>query len=91
MKRFGAVWGVGEGLTGRSYALPTMEGPDNLRKAVERFTNFAREHAGLQFYVTLVGCGIAGYTPEEVAPLFEAAASLGNVNLSLSFWKALSK
>lgn len=89
MKRFGAVWGVGEGLTGRSYALPTMEGPDNLRKAVERFTNFAREHAGLQFFVTPVGCGIAGYTPEDVAPLFKEAASLNNVNLPVSFWKRI--
>ena len=91
MKRFGAVWGVGEGLTGRSYALPTMEGPDNLRKAVERFTNFAREHAGLQFYVTLVGCGIAGYTPEEVAPMFMEAASLPNVYLPQCFWDELDK
>lgn len=89
MKRFGAEWGVGEGLTGRSYALPTMEGRESLKEAVERFISFARENDGLTFYVTPVGCGIAGYTPEDVAPLFRKAAELENVNLPVSFWKEL--
>lgn len=89
MKRFGAQWGVGEGLCGRSYALPTMEGPENFKKAVERFTTFARENAHITFYVTPVGCGIAGYTPEEVAPFFLNASHLENVMLPLSFWKII--
>ena len=86
MERFGAVWGVGEGLQGQSYALPTMEGIDNLVKAVDRFIIFARQHPELRFLVTAVGCGIAGYTPEQVAPFFKPAIDLQNVYLPQSFW-----
>lgn len=88
-ERYGAVWGIGEGLQGQSYAIPTMEGLDSLRPAVERFTSFARQHTELRFLVTAVGCGIAGYTPEEIAPMFLGAAFLPNVYLPLSFWKVL--
>ena len=87
--KFGAVWGIGEGLQGRSYAIPTMEGLDNLAPAVERFASFARQHKELKFFVTAVGCGIAGYQPEQVALLFLEAAYLKNVYLPLSFWKIL--
>lgn len=88
-KKFGAEWGVGEGLTGRTYALPTMEGAASMKKAVEQFTDCARRHPELTFLVTAVGCGIAGYTPREVAPLFRAAAGLENVYLPEMFWKEL--
>ncbi len=88
-ENFGAVWGVGEGLTGRTYALPTMEGKASLKKAVENFTACARSHSELTFLVTAVGCGIAGYTPAEVAPLFNEAASLPNVYLPEVFWQYL--
>lgn len=88
-KKFGAEWGVGEGLTGRTYALPTMEGAASMKKAVEQFTNCARRHPELTFLVTAIGCGIAGYTPREVAPLFRAAAGLENVYLPEMFWKEL--
>lgn len=89
LERFGAVWGIGEGLQGHSYAIPTMEGPEALRAAVERFTAFAREHGEWHFLVTPVGCGIAGYAVDEVAPLFAQAARLPNVSLPLGFWKVL--
>lgn len=88
-KKFGAEWGVGEGLTGRTYALPTMEGAASMKKAVEQFTDCARRHPELTFLVTAVGCGIAGYTPREVAPLFRTAAGLENVYLPEMFWKEL--
>ncbi len=88
-EKFGAVWGIGEGLQGQSYAIPTMEGIDNIRPAVERFASFALQHEELKFYVTAIGCGIAGYQPEEIAPLFLDAAYLGNVYLPISFWKIL--
>ena len=80
-KNFGAEWGVGEGLTGRTYALPTMEGKASMKQAVEHFTSCAKEHPELTFLVTAVGCGIAGYTPNEVAPLFKEALALENVYL----------
>ena len=89
VKRFGAVMGQGEGLQGQSYAIPTMEGMDNMRAAVERFIAFANEHPELTFLVTPIGCGIAGYTPEDVAPLFAEAKNLDNVHLPNSFWNSL--
>ena len=88
-KHFGAQWGVGEGLTGRTYALPTMEGKASMKAAVDRFVACARQHPELTFLVTAVGCGIAGYTPEEVAPLFKEATSLENVYLPQVFWDIL--
>ena len=91
MKKFGAVWGVGEGLQGQSYAIPTMEGLRNIGPAVQRFTAFARNHPDQTFLVTAVGCGIAGYTPQEIAPLFADASSLPNVCLPESFWKVINK
>ncbi len=88
-KKFGAEWGVGEGLTGHTYALPTMEGDASLKKAVEHFILCAKTHPELIFLVTAVGCGIAGYKPEEVAPLFKNAISLENVYLPRVFWNII--
>ena len=88
-KNFGAEWGVGEGLTGRTYALPTMEGSASLAHAVKNFTACARQHPELTFLVTAVGCGIAGYSPSEVAPLFKDAATLENVYLPRVFYDYL--
>ena len=88
-EKFGAEWGNGEGLQGQSYALPTMEGEDNTRRAVKMFTEYAYDHPEYLFYVTQVGCGIAGYTPEQIAPMFESASQLSNVYLPISFWKVL--
>lgn len=88
-EHFGAEWGVGEGLTGRCYALPTMEGAENFRQAVVRFTTCARENPALRFLVTPVGCGIAGYAPETVAPWFKEASELENVCLPEDFWSII--
>ena len=88
-EKFGAVWGIGEGLQGKSYAIPTMEGLENLAPAVQRFTSFAKQHKELKFYVTAIGCGIAGYKAEEIAPMFLDAAYLSNVFLPISFWKVI--
>ena len=90
MNNFGAVWGNGEGLQGSSYAIPTMEGLDNMQDAVKRFYLFARAHEIYKFYVTPIACGIAGYKPEEIAPMFFEIAHLENVFLHLSFWKVLT-
>lgn len=91
VKRFGAIMGQGEGLQGRSYAIPTMEGMENMHAAVDRFIAFAQEHPELTFLVTPIGCGIAGYTPEDIAPLFAAAKTLDNVHLPDSFWKYIAE
>ncbi len=88
-KQFGAEWGVGEGLTGRTYALPTMEGEASLKAAVKHFIACAKQHPELTFLVTAVGCGIADYTPQEVAPLFKEALALENVYLPEVFIEVL--
>ncbi len=85
-QKFGAIMGQGEGLQGRSYAIPTMQGGiDTIKPYVDRFIDFARECDQNTFYVTRIGCGIAGFTDEEIAPLFNDAYDLYNVRLPKSF------
>ena len=79
---FGAVMGCGIGLRGQSYAIPTMHGGvEEIRPYVDEFVEFAAAHPELFFYVTRVGCGIAGFRDREMAPLFIAAHNLDNVCL----------
>ena len=90
--RFGAVWGQGVGLQGRSYAIPTMQGGvETIKPYVDQFVEFARQHPEMTFLVTRIGCGIAGFSPEEIAPLFAGAVALPNVWLPHSFWKVLNR
>ena len=91
VKKFGAIMGQGEGLQGQSYAIPTMEGIDNMRKAIDRFIEYAKEHPELTFLVTRIGCGIAGYREEEVAPLFADAKDVSNIYLPSGFWDEINK
>lgn len=93
-KKFGAVWGQPEGLQGQSYAIPVDYGKDvrkdaEVKAAVDRFIAFAKEHEDLFFFVTRVGCGIAGYHDEEMAQFFKDAMELKNVSLPKSFVDAL--
>lgn len=84
--KFDAQWGVGEGLTGRCYALPTMEGGvDYIGGKVQNFLDCARQHPELKFYVTPIACGIAGFTPSQIAPLFKDAIPMENVILPQQF------
>ena len=89
MRKFGAVWGKGEGLQGQSYAIPTMEGIAEMSEAIKRFTSFAAEHSELRFLVTRVGCGVAGYSASQIAPLFKECIPLENVALPSDFWDVL--
>ena len=68
-----------------------MEGEASMAHAVQKFTECARQHPELTFLVTAVGCGIAGYTPDEVAPLFKEAAALENVYLPQVFVDVMFK
>lgn len=84
--KFGAVWGQGVGVQGQSYAIPTMQGGvETIRPYVDDFIKLAREWDQNTFYVTRIGCGIAGFTDEEIAPLFDEAYDLYNVRLPKSF------
>ena len=85
-KSFGAEWGQGVGLQGQSYAIPTMHGGvDVIKPYVDEFISFAKLHSELIFLVTKIGCGIAGFKDEEIAPLFAAAIDVENIILPKSF------
>ena len=87
---FGAVMGQGVGLQGQSYAIPTMQGGvETIRPYVELFIIFAHQHPELHFLVTPIGCGIAGFEAEDIAPLFESAKEMKNISLPESFWEVI--
>lgn len=100
-KSFGAVMGQGEGLQGRSYAIPScvrvevngcrhtkpFESATDMTEYVERFSKFASKHKELHFLVTKIGCGIAGLPIDEVAKVFEVCVPLENVSLPIEFWQ----
>jgi len=91
-ERFGAVWGLGVGLQGRSYAIPTMQGGvETIKPYVDQFRDFALEHPEYKFLVTRIGCGIAGFTPKQIAPLFATALELPNVVLPKDFVEIILK
>src|SRR5690606_613349 len=77
---YGAEWGVAEGLTGRCYALPTVNKNisgslylKDIRENVETFVKVTQEHPELKWFVTRVGCVLAGYTNADIAPMFRGA------------------
>ena len=81
-RKFGAIMGQGVGLQGQSYGIPTMQGGvETIRPYVNEFIEFAKVHPELTFLVTRIGCGIAGFTDEQIAPLFAASRDLQNVAL----------
>ena len=81
-RKFGAVMGQGVGLQGQSYAIPTMQGGvETIRPYVDEFIAFAKSRKDLTFLVTRIGCGIAGFRDEEIAPLFAAAHEVENIVL----------
>lgn len=75
----GAIYGQAEGMQGNSYGIPTKD--ENLRTlsidrvaaGVERFIDFARSRQDLQFNLTPIGCGLAGFKRSEIRPLFKDA------------------
>ena len=86
MNRFGAIWGQGVGLQGQSYGIPTMQGGvETIAPYVDEFIAFAATRLDLTFLVTRIGCGIAGFRDEEIAPLFKEALDAPNIVLPESF------
>lgn len=91
-RKWGAIWGQGVGLQGQTYGIPTMHGgPDAIRPYVDEFIKFAQVHPELKFLVTEIGCGIAGFAPEEIAPFFIEAIPVENIYLPERFWHILEK
>ncbi|MFA6769816.1 MAG: hypothetical protein WCR71_01420 [Bacteroidales bacterium] len=92
LNKFGAIYGQGVGLQGQSYAIPTMQGGvETIAPYVDKFIKYAQQNQDKFFYVTRIGCGIAGFKDEQIAPLFKDAVNLENVCLPESFIIKLSQ
>jgi len=91
--KFGAIYGQSEGLQGQSYAIITKElrkeyqpvSLDEIKLGVDTFIQFAKDKKHLTFYVVELGCKLAYFTVEEIAPLFKSAIKLKNVYLPQRF------
>jgi hypothetical protein len=77
----GAVWGVGEGMTGSTYAIPTKDflirtlPLESIKVSVQTFLDYAKDNLDTEFFVTRIGCVLAGYTDADIAPMFIGATS----------------
>jgi hypothetical protein len=96
LREHGAKLGQGIGLQGQSYAIPTKDSPYkslelvSINKFVADFLNYAWWTPDLTYNVTPIGCGLAGYTPADIAPMFQYAKLLKNVNLPPEFLDLIS-
>lgn len=95
-QKHGAVYGQASGLQGNSYAIITKElrqwlDPvtiEEVRDGVDGLLQFASERPDLEFVVTPIGCGLAGFVPKQIAPMFRGAPA--NVLLPPAFQEVLS-
>lgn len=76
-QKFGAMWGLGTGFSGQTYAIPTKDEDiaesltiEEIKLFVRAFIAFAMMHPQLEFLITRIGCGLAGYTDSQIAPMF---------------------
>lgn len=94
LEYFGAEWGNGVGMQGNSYAIPTKDKKiktlplDKIQEYVKDFLEFAKDNKHLEFNVTAIGCGLAGYDAHDIAPMFKGHTN--NVKLPLG-WDTFSK
>jgi hypothetical protein len=97
-KQWGARRSVPAGPAGQTYAIPTK--PVDVRarlslrdiaKYVDDFVTYTQHHQLTHFFVTEIGCGLAGYRPDDVAPLFAMCADMPNVALPMRFWAVLRR
>jgi hypothetical protein len=93
LRKYGAIYGIGKGLQGNSYAIPTKDSDirtlslKTIELYVKDFLNFAVKNPDMEFILTPIGCGLAGYTPEQIAPFFKGHSD--NVVLPDSFKEIL--
>ena len=93
--RWNAIPGYGEGHYGKTYAIPTKDSNidtlplDMIQEYILTFIEYAKSNRNILFYVTAIGCGLAGYFPEDIAPLFKTAIEVDNIMLPESFWQLL--
>ena len=95
--KWGAKYGQGEGLMGQTYGIPTKDRKlrvlsiEQIRSKVDRFIEFAKLNPDLEFLVTPIGCGLAGYRYKDIAPLFKDALNISNIILPKEFLEILKK
>jgi hypothetical protein len=93
---WGAKWGQGAGLQGRTYGIPTKDASIRrtltvieIKPFVDEFIEFAKNNPDLTFLVTEIGCGLAGHKQKDIAPLFINAIDVENIHLPEKFWHKL--
>lgn len=94
--KWGAKWGLANGYSGNTYAIPTKNASITkslsivrISRYVAEFILFAKNNNDLKFLVTEIGCGLAGYKPQDIAPLFKDCLELENIYLPKSFHNLL--
>lgn len=95
--KFGAIYGQSQGLQGQSYAIITKElrkgykpvSLQEVKEGVDTFIQFAKDNKHLTFYVVELGCNLAYFTVEQIAPLFKPTMRLKNVYLPERFLENL--
>lgn len=94
--RFGASYSVPFGVSGNTFAIPTKSAKLKtlpllkIRKYVDEFFLYAKQHPEREFLVTKIGCGLAGLAVEKIAPMFAKASYTYNVILPWDFWDCLT-
>ncbi len=97
LNNLGAIYGKGSGPQGQCYMIPTKD--HNIRTLplndialyVKVFIEYARLTPNLIFKVSSIGCGLAGYNPSDIAPLFKDAIDINNIHLPIAFWDKLNE
>ena len=94
---WGAKYGQASGIQGKTYGIPTKDASvrrtlsiEEIKPFVDDFIEWAKYHKGNIFYVTEIGCGLAGLKPKNVAPLFKEAIDVDNIHLPARFWHKLN-
>lgn len=97
-ERFQAEMGVGYGPTGQCFAIPTKNWNVSgtlplpvIECYAARFIEYAMLNPKKKFLVTQIGCGLAGYNPEDIAPFFAGVDPIKNISLPQSFWNVIDK
>ncbi len=92
-EKFGADWGMEEGESGQTYAIPTVDFTsdgrmelEDIKMFVQRFIEHVKVNQNKKYIVTAIGCGIAGFEYSEIAPMFSECLFIGNVSLPKEFW-----
>lgn len=92
MDKFGAQWGKGVGPQGQCYAIPTtFRSVKEMKPYVDEFVEYVKDHPMNRFLITRLGCGVAGFRDEQVAPLFDGLYNVKNAVFSFEWWCVLLK